>query len=425
MDTICAHSTAPGRAGVAIIRMSGPESFVIAERVSGPLPRHGMHALRSIRRADGSVIDRGLVLRFDAPASFTGEDSIEFQIHGGAAVIRLTLEALVSAGARLAEAGEFTQRALGNDKMTLPEVEGLSDLLAAETEHQWQQAQRLISGELGGAVEKLRGGALRAIALLEASIDFSDEEVPDDLPDQVITVLEDTTGWIDAEITGAQIAERVRSGFEIAIVGPPNVGKSTLLNRIARREAAIVSEVAGTTRDVLEVRTDLKGLPVTWLDTAGLRLAEDAVEEIGVNRAVARAEAADLRVFLLADQGTSLPVSQKDGDITLVGKSDIQVGDISGLTGAGVDALMDRVCRELSQRVAKVGVAVNLRQRAGLQTARSAFMAACADLRSGRYAVELVAEEIRAGILALDSVMGRIDVEAVLGEIFSSFCIGK
>ena len=325
MDTICALSTAPGRAGVAVIRISGPESFAMAGRLAGTLPEPGRHGVRMLRAADGSVIDDALVLSFQRPASFTGEDVVELQTHGSPAVTRTVLEALLSFGARLAEAGEFTRRALENDKLGIEEVEGLSDLLTAETKAQLDQAQRTRSGELGRLIEGLRARLLRAAALLEAMIDFADEEVPEDTSVEVLGLVGSVRGDIQAEIDGSFVAERVRDGFEIAVVGAPNAGKSTLINALAGREAVLVSDVAGTTRDVVELRMDLRGIAVTWLDTAGLRDTEDQVEQMGVARAKERAQAADLRLFLLADAGEAPGMVPLADDICLVGKSDLGV----------------------------------------------------------------------------------------------------
>ena len=424
MDTICAVSTAPGRAGVAVIRVSGPEAFRVAGSLVGSLPEPGMHRLRVIRRPDRRRVDQALVLRFAAPNSFTGEDVVELQAHGSPAVVDAVLGLLMTAGARLAEPGEFTRRAVENDRVSLWEAEGLADLLAAETEAQLDQAQRALGGSLREMAETLRRVLLRAEGLLAATIDFADEEVPVDVGPEVLALLREADALIVQEIDGTHVAERVRQGFEVAIVGAPNVGKSTLLNAIARRDAAIVSEVAGTTRDVIEVRQDLWGVPVTWLDTAGLRTTEDAVERIGIDRAQDRAQAADIRIALL-EQGSAEPaVRLRPGDIALVGKADVQAGDISGVTGDGVSDLIDMVYTTLRERMSGVGAATHCRHRRMLEAAVADVRSATDLVESGE-SIELAAESLRRAVVSLESLVGRVDVEAVLGEVFSTFCIGK
>ncbi|NBB81637.1 MAG: tRNA uridine-5-carboxymethylaminomethyl(34) synthesis GTPase MnmE, partial [Verrucomicrobia bacterium] len=299
MDTIFALSTAPGKAGVAIIRVSGAAAFQAVEPLVDSLPAPRRSGLRSVKSPDGDVLDTALVLTFEAGHSFTGETTVEIQCHGSRAVVSAILDALGRQdGLRPAQPGEFTRRALENEMLDLAQVEGLADLIDAETEAQRKQAVRVLSGQLGARAEEWRRKLIRAAALLEATIDFADEEVPEDVSPEVSELLESVRAELDKEIAGVGSAERIREGFEVAIVGAPNVGKSTLLNVLAGRDAAITSEVAGTTRDVIEVRMDLSGLPVTLLDTAGLRTTEDEVESIGVDLAMKRAKAADLRVFL-------------------------------------------------------------------------------------------------------------------------------
>lgn len=425
MDTICALSTAPGRAGIAVIRVSGPEAFGMAGMLAGTVPKPGRHGVRILRASDGSVLDDALVLTFAGPASFTGEDVVELQVHGSPAVTAAVLDQLVRHGARPAEAGEFTRRALENDRLGVDEVEGLSDLLAAETKAQMDQAQRVRSGELGALIESLRARLLRAAALLEAMIDFADEEVPEDTTAEVLALTGAVRSDIRAEIDGSYVAERVRDGFEIAIIGVPNAGKSTLINALAGREAVLVSDIAGTTRDVVELRMDLRGLAVTWLDTAGLRHTEDRVEQMGVAMAKARADAADLRVFLLTEAGEAPSIEPLPDDLVLVGKADQGGGDISGATGEGIDDLLSHVHQVLSARVARIGSSTNLRHRTALELADTALADAELVTASGLDRIDLAAENFRLAIRRLDVLMGRIDVEAILGEVFSSFCIGK
>jgi len=299
MDTIYAVATARGKAGLATIRISGPRAHHACFVLAGDLPQARYAALRRLTGADGVFLDQALVLVFAGPASFTGEDVVELHLHGSIATTNAVLAALSDIdGLRAALPGEFTRRALENDCLDLAQVEGLSDLIEAETEAQRRQALRVLSGALGAKAEGWRTDLIRAASLLEATIDFADEEVPVDVTPEVSDLLGGVLAELKAESKGALVSERIRDGFEVAIVGPPNVGKSTLLNALAGREAAITSEVAGTTRDVIEVRMDLAGLPVTFLDTAGLRETKDAVEAIGVARALDRAVSADLRVVL-------------------------------------------------------------------------------------------------------------------------------
>jgi tRNA modification GTPase len=326
MNTIFALASGKGKAGIAVIRVSGPDALSLFDHLSCKVPEPRKVAVRMLRAGD-IVLDEAIVVYFPGPQSFTGEDIIELHLHGSQATVQAVLTALSGVkGFRPADAGEFTRRALENEKLDLAQVEGLSDLIEAETEAQRLQALRVLSGSLGRLAEGWRSNLIRASALLEATIDFADEEVPVDVMPEVRTLLEVTSRSLSDEIKGVGVAERIREGFEVAIVGRPNVGKSTLLNALSGREAAITSEIAGTTRDVIEVRMDLRGLPVTVLDTAGLREAEDRIESLGVERAIARAEKADLRVILLSRRDEPPPIEVHNGDILAVSKSDVGEG---------------------------------------------------------------------------------------------------
>ncbi|MEQ8254465.1 MAG: tRNA uridine-5-carboxymethylaminomethyl(34) synthesis GTPase MnmE [Roseovarius confluentis] len=428
MDTIFALSTAPGKAGVAIIRVSGAGAFAGVRALVGDLPCERQAALRTVRSQNREVIDKALVLVFEEDRSFTGEPTVELQCHGSSAVISAILEALGQQnGLRPADPGEFTRRALENERLDLAQVEGLADLIDAETEAQRRQAQRVFSGELGARGELWRSKLIRAAALLEATIDFADEEVPEDVSPEVNALLSEVRSELDLQISGVRTAERIREGFEVAIVGAPNIGKSTLLNALAGRDAAITSEVAGTTRDVIEVRMDLHGLPVTLLDTAGLRETEDVVESIGVERARARAENADLRVFLVQPGGAP-EILPQENDLVLVGKADLYGNPhdgVSGATGHGVSGLVQRITDVFKDRASNAGVATRLRHKRALE-AGSAYLQGATDmLNTPEGASDLVAEELRSAVRALDSLVGRVDIENVLDEIFSSFCLGK
>jgi tRNA modification GTPase len=330
-------------------------------------------------------------------------------------------------GLRLAEPGEFTRRALENSKLDLAQVEGLADLIEAETEAQRSQALRVLSGEIGIKAQKWRLNLIRASALLEATIDFVDEDVPEDITPEVIDLIDKTMRSLVAEASGVDIAERVRSGFEVAIVGAPNVGKSSLLNRLAGRDAAITSETAGTTRDVIEVKMDLGGLPVTFLDTAGLRSTSDAVETIGIKRALERAALADLTLLVSEDGRIPEQTSLRKDDLFVLSKGDLtgRDGAISVVSGSGIDKLVRDVTRILRKRSAKIGVVTRERHRLALTKAIEELEGAQQKIKLSSANLELIAEDIRTSITALDSLIGRVDVESVLDEIFSSFCLGK
>jgi len=356
-DTIFALASANGRAGVSVIRVSGAEAVDLCSKFLGCLPDVGQFRLRPFKD-NGQIIDHVLALRFQAPHSFTGEDVIELHCHGSPAVVKAVLAALSETGrARMAEPGEFTRRALENNKLDLAQVEGLGDLINAETEAQRRQASRVFLGHLGKLVEEWRQYLLRATALIEVTIDFADEEVPTDVTPEVQGLITQVVQSLDVEIAGSLVAERIRDGFEVAIIGAPNAGKSTLLNAISGRDIAITSEIAGTTRDVIEVRLDLGGLPVTLLDTAGIRDSTDTIESIGVERAIDRAKSADLRVFLKSNTEEQPPFDLDADDISILGKADMQHGggiSVSGQTGQGVDELIALISARLSDRAANV-----------------------------------------------------------------------
>lgn len=426
MDTIFALATASGRAGLAVIRVSGPLA-----RKSAYAFMHDVPSARGVRQLfapDGSLLDEALVLMFDAGRSFTGEETVELHLHGSPAIVGAVLQVLGDLdGLRPANPGEFTRRALDNGRLDLTQVEGLADLIDAETEQQRKQALQVFTGAFAECVAGWRKNLVRAVALLEATIDFVDEAVPVDVTPEVQDLLQDVVDGLIFEIKGVPAAERVRDGFEVAIVGPPNAGKSTLLNRLAGRDIAITSEVAGTTRDVIEVRMDIGGIAVTILDTAGQRETTDAIEELGVSRAIARSSEADLRVHLVVDGSEYTPTNSPD-DIILMAKSDLRQDDdvgISGKTGAGIDALLADITERLENKVSQVGLATRERHRIAMETALTDLTTALETVAHGTDLTELIAENIWSVVRTLDGVVGRVDVEDVLDEIFSSFCIGK
>lgn len=419
MDTIFAEATPPGRGGVSVVRLSGPQSRAAVEFLAGPLAEPRVAVLRALRDGE-DLIDRALVIWFTDGHSFTGEEVVELHLHGAPVIANRLTQALLQRGLRRADPGEFTRRAFLNGRMDLAEAEGLADLLAAETESQRRLAMRATDGELSNKADSLRSSLIRAGALIEASIDFADEEVPEDIPAEVFQRVSAVRAEIEQMLKSYPATERLRQGYEVAIIGPPNAGKSTLLNRIGQRDVALVSDIAGTTRDILELRTDLRGLPVTFLDTAGLRESEDIVEAMGISRARERAEAADLRIHLSFDGSASEPWGEDD--IVARPKSDLSAGEglsISALTGEGVAELLDLVYDRLRVRAADSGLIGHKRQAEALSRAYASLQL------SNDLQPEFAAESVRQAIQALAEMIGRVGAEDYLDEIFSSFCIGK
>ncbi|WP_421784529.1 tRNA uridine-5-carboxymethylaminomethyl(34) synthesis GTPase MnmE [Hyphobacterium sp.] len=438
-DTIFALATPPGRSGVAVMRLSGTQAGAIVDAtITGRRPPPRYAALRQIQNGDGTLIDEGLVLWFAGPHSFTGEDSAEFQIHGGPAVIEALAARLSELGARLAEPGEFTRRAFEHGKLDLTEAEGLADLIDAETSAQREQALAQMSGSLRALYEDWRQRLIDVLAAIEGEIDFPDEEgVPEQLARTAGPILaalaDDLAGHLDDDRRG----ERIRDGFSIAIIGPPNAGKSSLLNALARRDAAIVTEIPGTTRDIVEVRMDLGGFAVTLADTAGLRETEDVVEREGVKRALTRADSADFVIGLL-DGGARwnqemTPVLEKS-DIIVFGKADLPAAltlpdsrapdlSVSARTGEGMGGLERRLSAIVAERLSKreLPALSRIRHRRSVEAARDALVRAQQQL----FDPELAGEDVRLAVRALEQLTGRIDVEHVLDAIFSRFCIGK
>lgn len=426
MSTIYALATPRGKAGLGVVRVSGPDALAAVETLAGPLPRPRHAGLRTLRSPDGAALDHALVLSFPEGASYTGEAVVELHCHGSPAVLEAVLTALSTLPRlRPAEPGEFTRRALGNGRMDLAQVEGLADLLDAETEAQRGQAWRVFAGELTEITERWRRELVHALALIEATIDFADEDLPDDALDEMRVLVGEVLSEIEAQIDGITMSERIRDGFEVALIGPPNSGKSTLINVVSRRDAALVSPVAGTTRDVVEVRMDLAGLPVTILDTAGLRDGGGVVERLGIERARARAATADLRIILLPSPGATPVMPPREGDVLTLAKCDRHPGllGVSGLTGEGVDALIDGIVRELSRRSRRATAFTRHRHRVALRAAAEE-MTALLDART-EVPVEIAAAHLWEAVRRLDAVTGRIDLEVVLDDIFSTFCIGK
>ncbi len=428
-DTIFALSSGQPPSGVAVVRISGPGAPEALRALAGTLPTPRRARFGPLRGPEGDRLDQALQLFFPCPASATGEDVVELHLHGGRAVVAAVLSVLgARPGLRLAQPGEFTRRAHANGKLDLAEVEGLADLIAAESEAQRRQALALASGALSRQVEGWREGLVRALALREASLDFADEgDVPQGLDEEILTALAPVRAGLAQALRDAGRGERVRDGLVVALAGPPNAGKSSLLNRLAGREAAIVSPVAGTTRDVLEVHFEIAGQAVTVLDTAGLRETSDLVESEGVRRALARAEAADVVLWLSEDAepppptlSTALRLRTKvdQGGPVPAGWQGVSVRDSTGL-----EALLAQIeARAGALAGGEPALVSRARQR---QEVEAAFAHVEQAVQLSGEAGELQAEELRLAARALDRLIGRIDVEDVLDALFGSFCIGK
>lgn len=468
-DTIYAISSGAGRAALAVLRLSGRAAgSALSTLAQGDLPPPRRATVRALRDASGEMIDQALVLWMPGPASFTGEDVAELHVHGGLAVQAAILRAVSSIPeCRPAEAGEFTRRAFLNGRMDLTEVEGLADLIAADTEAQRRQSVRQMEGALSRASADWRESLLMALAQIEALLDFSDEEdVPERLDEAVLARVADARRGVTRALQDAGRGERLRDGVTVVIAGPPNAGKSTLLNAIARRDVAIVSDIPGTTRDAIEVRCDLDGIPVTFVDTAGLRESLDPVEQAGVTIATSRMQAADLvlrlepvdvspnsgiefpsgipalvvrtKIDLLAESRSSVGRAGNCLAPEALGKRESGGPDahfqpcnqlesigISAQMGEGVAELLDRIRDHVVALIGDGEGALLTRER---HRVILSDMSACLDRAlepRPSPAPELVAEDLRLALRALGRMTGEVDVEEVLDRIFASFCIGK
>ncbi len=437
-DTIFALASAPGRAGIAVVRISGTRTLTALKALGCTVPSARMATRAKFKHPKtGEILDNGLLLAFAAPHSFTGENVAELHLHGGRAVIDSVLDALSGIeGVRPAEPGEFSRRAFENDKMDLTEAEAIADLVDAETRGQQRQALRQMGGALKEMYDHWRHRLVQALAHLEAVIDFPDEDLPQDVSDKLWGQVADLSASIAAHLNDSHRGERIRSGISIAIIGPPNAGKSSLINMLSQREAAIVSPTPGTTRDVIEVHLDLDGYAVTVADTAGLRDVDDAIEGEGIRRARERAEMADLKLALFdgatypaLDAATLALVDQQT--IAIINKSDLlseapkgaaRFLAISLKTGFGVEQLLKEL-HEAVRALADSGAAMPLtrvRHRTALEECLAALQRAAVASES-----ELAAEDLRLAARALGRLTGRVDVEEILDAVFRDFCIGK
>lgn len=441
-DTIFALSSAQGRAGVSVFRVSGPAAENIVKILTGrscPAPRKA--ALRLFSR-DSNIIDSGLLLWFPGPKSFTGEDVAEFQVHGSPAVIESMASAFMSAGARQAQAGEFTRRGFENGRMDLTEAEAIADLIDAETEGQRKQAARQMRGGLRDTYDVWREELIDALAQIEGEIDFPDEgDVPDELAHQAAPGLQRVIDAMELALSDSARGEHIRHGLDVVIIGPPNAGKSTLMNQLSNKEAAIVSPEAGTTRDIVEVHMVIAGLPVRISDTAGIRETENAIEAEGVKRAYKRASESNIRVGVIDSTDLSpLPSvlsGLRTGDFLVINKTDLSDSSTLPSIEEGITSLLMSAhdADDVNTLRRELEIAVKDRfsvsETAGLTRARhrDCVERAVSALRRAKsnliIAPELAGDDMRAGLHAIKELAGETDIEAVLGRIFSRFCVGK
>lgn len=436
-DTIFAQGSAKGRAGVSIFRISGPKSLDVAQSLTSIKEFKPNYLQLCNISYKGNLIDKAMVVYFKGPNSFTGEDVIEFHIHGSIAVSQLLSEALLEENIRLAEPGEFSKRSFLNGKMDLTEAEGLADLIDAETSQQQRHAIRHLSGEFKEICDSWRDQLLKILGWLEAYIDFPDEDIPAEVLERAENTLADLSSSLDKFLEDNRRGERLRDGISMVVLGEPNVGKSTMLNFLAQRDVAIISDIAGTTRDVLEAHIDIGGYPIILSDTAGIRESEDIIEKEGVKRAKSLAKNADIKLVMLDSNKPELPEDVEDildeNCIIIANKSDLgatspkeiagmKVISISLKSKDGIKELFDSI-EERASNLAGIesGVAITrARQRKNIKDAKDSI-----DRCDLRGELVLSAEDIRLAARHLSLLTGIIDVEEILGEIFSNFCVGK
>jgi tRNA modification GTPase len=433
VDTIVALSSAPGRAGIAVVRCSGPKTRFAIETIAGVVPKPRVASIRTLAGAAQEPIDQAVLVFFEGPASFTGEDLAEFHIHGSPAVTQMLISTLLSMSSdiRLAQAGEFTRRALDAGKLSLAQVEATIDLIDSDTEWQRRQAIAQLGGAMEVAVQRWRSAILAARMALEADIDFTDEDdVPDDLKQRARHEIEAILPELEAVLAKAHYGERLREGFVVVLAGPPNAGKSSLLNAIAKRDVAIVSPIAGTTRDLIEVKLDLGGLPVTMIDTAGLRESADEIEQLGMARTRQRVSSADLVLWLAApdvslivDTGFTVAHLVVQTKCDIAGRS--MSGDlaVSALTGEGLDVLISAIrARLIGSPHQEPALITRERHRIAVSEAVE-HLKQC--LSYSKKPAELMAEDLRLASAVLQRLIGKMDSEDVLDAVFAGFCIGK
>ena len=429
--TVFALSTSPGKSAIAVIRVSGHRAFEVVKELTGSIPPLRTVVLRSLKY-NNELLDRALLICFKEKSSYTGEDMVEFHIHGSMAVINSVSEVLsVGFDLTVADPGEFTRRALENGCMDLSQVEGLLDLINSETKEQKNQSLKALSGVIGDKSSEWRRVILSALALAEVMIDFSDEDVPKNTVIDILRLVNTLIDELAFELKGSRALELIQDGFDVTIIGKPNVGKSSLLNYLAGKEKAIVSEKAGTTRDIIELSIDLKGFRVNFFDTAGIHQATDQIEKIGIERAQRQAALSNMRVFLINqnDNIEEFGVDVKKTDLVFVAKSDLKPPSehlgISSKTGEGVPILLEEILKSIIKSTSYSGVLINKRHMKVVRSTVCCLELVRKELKDSNFQIEIVAENLRLAIVELDFLVGRINVEDVLGAIFSSFCIGK
>jgi len=433
-DTIYALSSGRLPSGVAVVRLSGPSVRFVIETIAGSVPAPGRMSVKRLRASDGTALDTAVVAYFEAPRSFSGEDCGEFHVHGGRAIVDALLRTISEIeGTRPAEAGEFTRRAFLNGKLDLVQAEALADLIEAETEAQRRMAVYAAEGHVSRQYERWRSQILRIQATITADLDFGDEgDVPDSVAERIRQDTAEVHAELEIHLASQRQAEIIRDGFRVAIIGRPNAGKSSLLNTLAGRDVAIVTDEPGTTRDLVEVSLDLAGLKIIVTDTAGIRENAGAVERIGIARALQSAKTADLVLLLRSDDDSGELTEAEWGDsISVQSKCDLGCAPgrsggadvkVSALTGEGIDGLLEIIRAKAQRATDSVDLGPQrLRHRDALRKCAAALDRA----QTVEMALELRAEELRIAAAELGRVTGRIDVEEVLGEVFRAFCIGK
>ena len=430
-ETVFALSTSSGKAAIAVVRISGSRAFEVVKELAGTIPPPRTVTLRSLKYKN-ELIDRALLICFKEKASYTGEDMVEFHIHGSMAVID-SLSEVLSVGFSLgfADPGEFTRRALENGCMDLSQVEGLLDLINSETKEQKSQSLKVLSGVIGEKSDEWRSTLVRSIALAEVMIDFSEEEVPKSTISDILVLVNSLVDKLANELKDSKSLELIRDGFDVTIIGKPNAGKSSLLNYLAGKEKAIVSEKAGTTRDIIELAIDLKGFRVNFFDTAGIHEATDEIEKIGIDRTRLKAIQSNMCVFLIGanDRVEDFGLVVKETDIIFSSKSDLGKQSIhpgiSTKSGEGIPTMLENISKNILKSTSYSGILINKRHKTVVKNTLSCLELVRRELNSSDVQIELVAENLRRAIMELDFLVGKINVEDVLGDIFSSFCIGK
>ena len=438
MRTIIAPASAPVKSGVIVVRVSGPNSFELLKKLtSKELPKARQAVLRNLYSSENELIDNALIILFNSPNSFTGEDVVEYHLHGGMAILKKFLDNALATGlVEPADHGEYSRQAFENNRMDLTKAEAIADMIDAETDAQLKQAQRQLSGELGALAVEWRTDIISALSESEAYIDFPDEDLPQGLSTNVKNTIQRLIKSLEKHIEDSKFAQRVRDGFSIVIIGEPNAGKSSLLNALARRQAAIVSSIAGTTRDAVEISINLGGNLVFITDTAGLRETDDEIEGQGVQIALERANNADLRIGLATDRQSASDIIEKlnDDDILVWSKSDIvsretfESGNIKQLsistkTGDNIKELENLIVASIQANISNVtGPLTRARH---VHAVKQAINSLKSSLEAPVEALELACEDLRIAARALGEITGEVGVEDVLDRIFSSFCIGK